>query len=496
MFVTLSLHYNIAVVHGHAIGTHTCSHGDVIFGLETHPETVAFKRAMGKLGRSLTEEDVNNLLLSLYACDIISKPFRDELSSSASHCTVLVKRNKLLFYLENKIRNNPSVFTKLIEICSEEHLQKPEEILSEFVRTTMITYYPIILSAGEFYKESLPLENLSPHTVERDSKLTSGVLYPHVSKLSQQLQEFYTHNGSHKIICSQKWPYINSDGFYINLAIIKRRERVTFATADPFTRETIERNEDIDIVLMSKEQIEMDDVLKIEPEGNIDRLQIVLVQGAPGVGKSTFALEMAKRCKKVASFSLVLLVQLRQPAAHNASTLDDLLRLYVCHESTKQVSDYFIEQQGEGLLLILDGFDELPSNVTSDDNSSIYIRLLQGEYLPKATIILTTRPSVINCIQRVCDTRVSKYIEIVGFLSPQIDEFAHKCLGNEKAEDFLQYIYSYPHIKSMMYIPLNTAIMVKLYCSIAEYTHKQLPMTLTQLYTEFCLHLLQCCVDS
>ena len=364
-------------------------------------------------------------------------------------------------------------------------------VLHEQINIFINCFVPV----GKFYEDSLPTEKL-PLTVERDSKCTwsdEGLppMPSEVPKLSQQLQELYT---SHRLIHSQKWPYINGNGF-INLAIIKRKERVTFATADPFTRETIERNEDIDSILKSKEQIEMNDVLKTESGGNTDRLQIVLVQGAPGVGKSTFALEMAKKCKEITYFRLVLLVQLRQPIAHNANNFDDLLQLYGCHEFTKQVSDFFIKQQGEGLLLILDGFDELPSSVTSSDNS-IYIRLLQGEYLPKATIILTTRPSVISCIQRVCDTRVSKYIEIVGFLSPQIDEFAHKCLGNEQAKDFLQYVYSYPHIKSMMYIPLNTAIIVKLYCSIVKDSHKPLPMTLTQLYTEFCLHLLQCQVDT
>ena len=91
---------------------------------------------MGKLGASLTEEDVNRLLLCLYARDIISKPMYDELSSVVSHRPVLVKRNKLLFHLENKIGKDPSVFTKLIEICSKElHLRESGDILSELCTT-------------------------------------------------------------------------------------------------------------------------------------------------------------------------------------------------------------------------------------------------------------------------------------------------------------------------------------------------------------------------
>ena len=304
---------------------------------------------------------------------------------------------------------------------------------------------------------------------------------------------------SHKVALDQKWSCTNNTVFYINLAIIMR-ERITIATADPFTRETIERNEDVDSILKRKQQIDMEDVLKPEVGSAKVRLQIILVQGAAGVGKSTFALEMAKKWsvfKEMKSFQLVLLVQLRQPLAHRASSIHDLLQLYGHQEPAlvDQIAKFIVQQDGANLLLILDGFDELPSEVISS-KMSFYIQLLQGDYLAKATIILTTRPSVISCVQKMFQNRISKYIEIVGFLSTQVDEFAHKCLTNEQAESFLKYIYSYPHIKSMMYIPLNTAIMVKLYCNCTSHKDKALPMTLTQLYAEFCLYLLQCCVDA
>lgn len=274
------------------------------------------------------------------------------------------------------------------------------------------------------------------------------------------------------------------NGFYINLAIIKK-EKVTRATADVFTKETIHKG-DLDAILKIKVPVEMEDIFKVNPG---DRLQVILVQGGPGVGKSTFALELARKWsvfEEMRRFQLVLLVQLRQPYAHTATSINDLLRSYGDDPTIDAIAEYIIKKQGEGLLLILDGFDELPA-----DSDSFYIKLLEGRYLSKATILLTTRPSVITRIEQVCESRVSKNIEILGFLSPDIEEFARKSFNGEEAEQFLEYVYSHPHIKSMMYIPLNTTIVVEIYRCFANQRVKRLPMTLTQLYTELCICLLK-----
>ena len=325
--------------------------------------------------------------------------------------------------------------------------------------------------------------------MERDSAMAHTNSCSPDSTFVRQVMELYkTRNDLHGH--NQKWLYINQCHFYINLAIIKK-EKVTLSTADPVTRETIE-GADLDSILQSKEPVEMQDIFRTEPG---TELQVVLVQGAPGVGKSTFALEVAKKWsvfKEMKDFHLVLLVQLHQPYAHSAKNIEDLLRLYGDDSSIDSVAKFITSKQGKGLLLILDGFDELPANMRSC-NDSLYVQLLTGAYLPKATIILTTRPSVIGRIEQVCDTRVSKNIEILGFLSTDINNFAEKYFDDQKVtKHFLDYIYSHPHIKSMMYIPLNTAIVVELYRSFADSGDQRLPLTLTQLYTELCLYLLQC----
>ena len=126
------------------------------------------------------------------------------------------------------------------------------------------------------------------------------------------MELYETRNTMH--INGQKWLYINRNRFYINLAIIKK-ERVTLATADIITKETIE-GANLDSILQTKLPVEMQDIFWAE-QGS--RLQVILVQGAPGVGKSTFALEVTKKWpafKEMRCFHVGLLIQLHQPFAH------------------------------------------------------------------------------------------------------------------------------------------------------------------------------------
>ena len=348
----------------------------------------------------------------------------------------------------------------------------------------------IVHYVGECYSSLI----LASDDLAAEEKDSSGLKHKNtcspISKFNQQLMELYEScNSLH--LHSQKWLYTNKNRFYINLAIIKK-ERVTLATADPITRETIE-GADLDSILQKKEPVEMQDIFRIDPGS---KLQVILVQGAPGVGKSTFALEITKKWsifKEMRSYHLVLLIELHQPCAHSATSIKDLLQLYVDDPSQiDSVTESITKQQGEGLLLILDGFDELPAEMTASSDS-VYIRLLRGDYLPKATVILTTRPSVIGRIEQVCDQRISKNIEILGFLSTDINNYAQEYFKDQDTlKHFLDYIYTHPHIKSMMYIPLNTAIVVELYDSFASPGGHRLPLTLTQLYSELCLYLLEC----
>ena len=85
---------------------------------------------------------------------------------------------------------------------------------------------------------------------------------------------------------SDKFPPTLSEVF-IKLALVKKK-KVSRAQADNFTRLTLRG--DIDQILQVKEPIEMDDILKEDK-----KIRLVVVEGAPGIGKSTLAWELCRQ---------------------------------------------------------------------------------------------------------------------------------------------------------------------------------------------------------
>ena len=306
---------------------------------------------------------------------------------------------------------------------------------------------------------------------------TTIQLSPQMTRYVEFLKHLYS---KHFPDCA-KWPQLCTKK-YINLAVIKK-DKPSPHTVDEFTKATLHGG--VDQIYKMKEPIMLDDLLDYGPA---EMPKCILVQGTAGVGKSTFAWEFCRQWKikqSMEQFQLVQLVQLRHTKANTASSLEDLLTVDERDPNlVTSIAQELVERDGAGLLLILDGYDELPS---VKQQNSIFAKLLKSEYLPKATIIVTFRPSVSTQIERMCSDCDTMDIEILGFLQNNIKEYAESIFSEDECKSFLEYINSNPLISSMMYIPLNTAIVCKIYANISK---PSVPMTLTELYTELCFCIL------
>ena len=78
------------------------------------------------------------------------------------------------------------------------------------------------------------------------------------------------------------------------------------------------------------------------------------------------------------------------------------------------------DSHGQNLLLVLDGFDEVSH--TFHDNSVIK-SILCRDLLPECTIILTTRPVAMYALRSICQPRVDKHVEIIGFTDEKIEVY-------------------------------------------------------------------------
>ena len=144
----------------------------------------------------------------------------------------------------------------------------------------------------------------------------------------------------------------------------------------------------VDDILEGKTSIALQDILKpnIISEQTYPIKQL-LIEGAPGIGKSTFAWEMCRQWGQHQFFneySLVVLLKFQDKRVLEAKTVSDLF--YHPHSKLQSdVVDHIDTTGGNGLLLILEGFDEAPASRRT--TNSIFVRLFRGQELPKATVI-------------------------------------------------------------------------------------------------------------
>lgn len=318
-----------------------------------------------------------------------------------------------------------------------------------------------------------------PPPVESDTEFTK--------KYSKHLKAKYSGQGA---LVNDKWPPIPLKK-YINLACINR-DTVTRDRANDFTKYTIRGN--IDDIFHDKSQISMEQVAVMRKGCNEEKMtypKVVLVAGAPGVGKTIFAWELCHRWANgelLQHFELVVLLRLRDKSSREAKELRDLFP-YPKKSVSESLADEALERNGEGILFLLEGFDELPPNLRSE--SSIYTDLIKGDLLPSASVLVTSRPYAVSDFHWKYFQRMSQWIEILGFTRRQIDEYLIGYSDNDpKLLNQLQrYVSLNPPIHAAMYIPLNTVIVCEIFRDCCK-SNCVIPSTMTELYTAFSLTLL------
>ena len=249
-----------------------------------------------------------------------------------------------------------------------------------------------------------------------------------------------------------QWPPRISDKIF-RLAMIKT-EWEAHTDKDLVREKTITGK--VDNVLQHKLPIELKDVFKGLEE---DQRRLVLMEGAPGSGKSTLSLFICQQWTAGCLFQeykLAILVRLRELVIQNAKNICELLPQQT-ERMGQYISDEIITSNGKDILFILDGWDELPRN----QDQTVLLKLIKGLLLQKSSIIITSRPTTTACLHSLVSTR----IEILGFTKKELHHYFLACLHNsiENADKLLQIIKANPILEGTCYLPLNASIMVHLF---------------------------------
>jgi hypothetical protein len=342
----------------------------------------------------------------------------------------------------------------------------------------------------KYCSQSDTCTTLSSRGIQQLQPLT-GVL-----KYSKHLKCMYSRS---QVVPDNKWPPSPSTR-YINLACIDKQS-VNRHEADKFTKSTIQGN--IDDIYHKKIQIFMEQVActELKQEKCKDSLaievkkvfpRIVLVEGAPGVGKTTFAWELCRRWAQgelLQDYSLVVLLRMRDCTASKATELVDLFP-YPQKSFSQSLIDEILMINGKEVLILLEGFDELVEDKRIG-YSSVYHELIKGRLLPSSTVLITSRPWAVSDVRQRHSQRIDQRIEILGFTRQQIDDFLISYCGDDQKllDDMHRYVSLNPPIHAAMYIPLNTVIVCEIYKD-RQNRDCIVPTTMTKLYTAFSLTLL------
>ena len=212
----------------------------------------------------------------------------------------------------------------------------------------------------------------------------------------------------------------------------------------------------------------------------------VLIEGDAGIGKTTFCVSLSEdwaNGKIFQQFELLLFLPLRLRVISSAGSLLELLKLL--HSSTKvceSVASYLEEEEGEKVLVIADGWDEL-DKAGQQERSFLYRFLFED--LPFASVILTSRPTASATFHQLpC---IDRCVEIHGFNEVKSREYIKSEFADdqEKAKRLLKQLTVTPFVESICSIPLNCAIL----CHLWRTCEEALPTTMTGLYTKVILNI-------
>ena len=221
--------------------------------------------------------------------------------------------------------------------------------------------------------------------------------------------------------------------------------------------------------------------------------QFILIEGAPGIGKSILLKEIAYRWgnKKqlLKTFKLVLPVRLRDPTVQQVASVSDLLQ-HFCEGNSRTIEiaaachDYLSENGGKDLAFLFDGFDEYPETL---QKNSLIADILKRNVLPYCALVVSSRPHATVHLREQATVRV----DILGFTEIERNRFIQEALKEQpqSIKELTQYLEDHFTISSLCVVPFNMVVLLFLYKQGIS-----LPNNSTELYNHFicltiCRHL-------
>ena len=261
---------------------------------------------------------------------------------------------------------------------------------------------------------------------------------------------------------STRWPKLGDPTLYVDVAIV-RAKYISERFCEERAMGLVNRGD--------YSYVTVDELLK-DGYGKVS-----LIEGDPGAGKTTFTFQICKDWAedKLLMEDIVFWIPLRHyKSVTTTSELFDKL-------GYPEMMEYAQQRRGKGLVLILDGWDELPNHLQT---ASLFRDIIFGTIrtFTQSTIIVTSRPSCSGEIAEAVE-ETNSYYQILGFDQENAVTYINAYFHNDSssAELLLAFLNSNKYFYQHFYIPISVAIM----CFVYRSDCKQIPQTLSRLYERF-----------
>ena len=216
-----------------------------------------------------------------------------------------------------------------------------------------------------------------------------------------------------------------------------------------------------------------------------DNDPLVLVEGSPGIGKSTFCLKLAhdwangERSRNFPIFKLVFLLKCRDMKGDIVEDIFEQLLPEDRKEKTKEVLVNFLEHfnNQKQTLIILDGLDELPEKLEDCVNKVLGRKKLSFCYV----LATTSQEKGIHTREQF---QFDLCLAIEGFSKENSFDYIRKHFRNigtehsSKGERLIEEIQLNPLLGELQRNPLNLLLL----CVVYEDHEGSLPSSITELY--------------
>ena len=261
---------------------------------------------------------------------------------------------------------------------------------------------------------------------------------------------------------STRWPKLGAPTLYVDVTVVRAKilpEKFREEHAMGFVKRR------------DYTYITVDELLK---DGNG---KVNLIEGDPGAGKTTFTFQICKEWAegKLLMEDVVFWIPLRH--YKSVTTTNELFDKL----GYPEMMGYAQQYSGKGLVLILDGWDELPNHLQT---ASLFCDIIFGTIraFTHSTIIVTSRP---NCSSEIAEAvdETNSYYQILGFDQEMAVTYinAYFCNNPLSAKLLLEFLDGNKYLRQHFYIPISVTIMCFVYHSDGE----DIPQTLCRLYQRF-----------